>query len=299
MPRHDDEFDDDHDRPRRRRRPSHDFDEGDRPPPRKKSNTGVIVGILIGVVVLCCGGGGGAAYLVYIRAKKVVTEVKEGVLEGVDSAQSQANLQRIGRGIHNYEGAMGSLPADSRDKTPAKGPGAPAGKPLLSWRVHILPYIGEEALYRQFKLDEPWDSPNNKPLIARMPAIYGTPEANKRAGEGKTFYRGFTQRGAVFERFANPNQKVQIVGVVDGTSNTIMVVEAGDAVEWTKPDDFEWVQGRPRPALGGISPKLPYLNVLMVDGTVRKLRRDVSDQTLLWLVNREDGNVIREDWEVR
>jgi hypothetical protein len=295
VPTRDDDFGDDDDRPRRRR-PRDDFDDDDRPS-RKKSNNGLIIGILIGVFVLCCGGGGTAAYLVYVRAKNVVAQVQEGVQEGIESAQSQANLQKIGRGIHNYESTMGSLPADSRDNQRAKEPGAPAGKPLLSWRVHLLPYLGEDALYRQFKLDEPWDSLNNKPLIAKMPAIYGTPEANKRAGEGKTFYRGFTQRGSVFERFPEPNQKVTIAGIVDGTSNTIMVVEAGDGVEWTKPDDFEWGPGRPRPALGGISPKLPYLNVLMVDGTVHKLRRDVSDQTLLWLIDRQDGNVIFENWE--
>lgn len=297
MPRRDDEFDDEDDRPRRRQ-PRDDFDD-DRPARKKSSSTGLIVGILIGVFVLCCGGGGTVAYLVYVRAKKVVTEVQETVKDDLESQQSHANMIQIGSGIHKHADTMRVLPADSRQEQKTKKGGAVTTKPLLSWRVHLLPYLGEEALYRKFKLDEPWDSANNKPLLAQMPAVYGTPEANKRAGEGKTYYRGFTHRGAAFERLPG-QQRIQFpAAFTDGTTNTILIVEAGDAVEWTKPDDFEWGPGRPRPALGGISPKLPYLNVLMGDGTVHKLRRDVSDQTLLWLIDRQDNNPIFDNWEYR
>jgi hypothetical protein len=251
MPRRDDEFDDDDDRPRRRR-PRDDFDDDDRGPPRKKkSNTGLILGILIGVFVLCCGGGGTVIYIFVVRAKKVVEEVKTGVQEGMESEQSRVNLVQIGRGIHNHADATNTLPADSRENPMLKG-GGPVGKPLLSWRVHLLPYIGEEALYHRFKLDEQWDSANNKPLLAQMPAIYGTPEANKRAGPGKTYYRGFTHKGAAFEKVPVQDNRVRFpAGFPDGTSNTILIVEAGDPVDWTKPDDFEWGPGRARPNLGG------------------------------------------------
>ena len=32
------------------------------------------------------------------------------------------------------------------------------GKPLHSWRVLILPFIEQKALYDKIRLDEPWDS---------------------------------------------------------------------------------------------------------------------------------------------
>src|SRR5262249_60632474 len=46
------------------------------------------------------------------------------------------------------------------------------GSPLRSWRIHILPFIEQPVLYNKFHLDEPWDSPNNLPLLAEMPDIF-------------------------------------------------------------------------------------------------------------------------------
>src|SRR5262249_34008276 len=70
--------------------------------------------------------------------------------------QSQNNLKLIGLAFHNYLSTYGVFPASASFK---KGK-----KPLLSWRVAILPFIEQEALYKKFKLDEPWDSPHNKKL---------------------------------------------------------------------------------------------------------------------------------------
>ena len=51
----------------------------------------------------------------------------------------------------------------------------------------ILPFIGEEELASQFKLDEPWDSENNKKLIERMPEGFKAP-GSKASAEFKTVY---------------------------------------------------------------------------------------------------------------
>ena len=63
----------------------------------------------------------------------------------------------MGMGFHNYDFAKRGFPPAAIT--------SPGGKPLLSWRVAILPYIDEKALYKKFKLDEPWDSPHNKELL--------------------------------------------------------------------------------------------------------------------------------------
>ena len=74
------------------------------------------------------------------------------------------NLKQIGIALHSYADVYGHFPpAAICDKK---------GKKLLSWRVAILPFIGQEALYRKFKLDEPWDSPRNKPLLDEIPNTY-------------------------------------------------------------------------------------------------------------------------------
>src|SRR5262245_7993862 len=77
--------------------------------------------------------------------------------------KSSNNLEQIGIAMHNYHDVNGNLPTNTIDKS---------GKPVLSWRVHILPYLEEDKLYQEFKLDEPWDSDNNIKLVDRMPKVY-------------------------------------------------------------------------------------------------------------------------------
>ena len=81
------------------------------------------------------------------------------------------------------------------------------------------------------------------------------------------------------------------------TEEALLVVDAGEAVEWTKPDDLDFAPGRPRPALGGAYPNLPFVLVLMADGTVQQMRKDVPDDTLRKLIDRKDGGVIPAGWQ--
>src|SRR5438132_8532158 len=75
------------------------------------------------------------------------------VREAAGRAQSQNNLKQIALAVHNYHDVYGHFPQDITDKN---------GKPILSWRVAILPFIEQDNVYKMFKLDEPWDSENNK-----------------------------------------------------------------------------------------------------------------------------------------
>ena len=59
----------------------------------------------------------------------------------------------------------------------------PDGQPNLSWRVALLPYLDHPDLYEAFHHDEPWDSPHNKALIARMPDDIHDTELSNRAGD--------------------------------------------------------------------------------------------------------------------
>ena len=119
------------------------------------------------------------------------------VREAAQRTSSINNLKQIALAMHNYNSTYGAFPAAAIcDKK--------TGKPLLSWRVAILQYIEEEALYKQFKLDEPWDSEHNLKLAKNMPKIYFHPKANK-PGDDKTHYRLFYGKGAAFE-LNKPNQ---------------------------------------------------------------------------------------------
>jgi hypothetical protein len=273
--------DDEDDRPRRRRRD--DDDEDDRPrrkPAKKKSNVGLIIGIIAGVLFLCCGGGGLTLYLL---------SDKVGGGRSTDERVSENNLKQIGLGIHMYHDRMAVLPNNSY---------APDGRPLLSWRVHLLPYVEQEGLYRQFKLDESWDSPNNRRLLSQMPRVYTTAGTGGRAVEGRTFYRGFSHQGAIFER---PGQAPRRAGnalsfadISDGLSRTIFVVEAGEAVEWTKPEDIDFGPGKPLPQLGAGRGKDKVL-VLMGDGTTRYVRKELPPETWRGLVSYAGGELVNPD----
>ena len=100
------------------------------------------------------------------------------------------NLKQIGLAFHNYHCANNAFPrAAITDKR---------GKPLLSWRVAILPYIGQQALYNKFNLDEPWDSPHNRELLKEMPSTYVCPSRSN-AEPFITTYQVFSGKSAMFE----------------------------------------------------------------------------------------------------
>jgi len=86
-----------------------------------------------------------------------------------------------------------------------------------------------------------------------------------------------------------------VIAETDGTENTIMVIDADEPVEWTRPLDIDWSPGKPRPALGG--PGRTHCMVLMCDASVHSMRRDVADQVLRNLIDRRDGNVIPAGWD--
>ncbi len=189
--------------------------------------------------------------------------------------RSQNNLKQIVLAMHNFHDANNFFPGDITDKE---------GRPTLSWRVAILPYLDEEKLYKEFKFDEPWDSEHNKKLLAKMPDIFRVGFEAK--GATKTYYQGFAGPGTVFE----PGQKVKITDITDGTSNTIAVVEAGPPVEWTKPADIPYAPKKPLAGMGG-----PFTNVLMAgtaDGAVHSFRRDLDEKNLRRFIERADGEPI-------
>ena len=191
------------------------------------------------------------------------------------------NLRQIGLAFHNYHDQLGSLPPQailSKD-----------GKPLLSWRVAILSYVEEDALFQSFKLDEPWDSEHNKPLLARMPKIYA-PVLGKTKNPYSTYYQVFVGKGAAFEQ--NFNMRIPD-NFPDGVSNTFFGAEAREAVPWTKPADLEYDPKKPLPTLGGLYPK-SFL-VIRADATVMEVKKDFDEKKMRLAIGRDDGQVFDVD----
>jgi hypothetical protein len=200
------------------------------------------------------------------------------------------NLYQMGLAMHSYASANGTFP-------PAAVCDA-NGKPLLSWRVALLPYINEGRLYQQFKLDEPWDGPNNSKLLPLMPKCYAFP-GDTTAPPGTSYYRVFVGNGAAFDppRPSGPNGEtpgVPLSDFTDGGGDTVLIVEAATAAPWTKPEDFDYDTDGPLPPLGGHF--RDGFQAAMADGSQRMILKSVGQPTLRAAITRNAGDVLGSDW---
>jgi hypothetical protein len=203
----------------------------------------------------------------------VVAEVVQGlqkVRESANRVQSMNNLKQIALAMYNYH--------DSYRHFPPQAIYSKDGKPLLSWRVLLLPFLEQDALYRQFKLDEAWDSPHNKRLLAQMPKVYADPAVESKRPE--TVYQGFVGHGAFFE----DKKGLPISAFTDGTSNTLMIVEAAEPVPWTKPQDLPYDPKKPLPKLGGH--RSGGFLAAFCDGSVHFLKQNIKESVLRALITR-------------
>jgi hypothetical protein len=216
---------------------------------------------------------GAAAGLGQAAPIKKEKEVPAGPITAEQLNESQNNLKQIVLAYHNFDAANGVLPTNQLSKDQ---------KPLLSWRVQILPYIEESPLYLKFKLDEPWDSENNKKLIEKMPKIFAP--IRVKAEAGMTFYQAFGGSHG----WLKPGAKLPNA-FPDGTSNTFVCAEAAKPVIWTKPEDMEF-DGKTVPALGGLFDG--RFSVAMGDGSVQRFRKDVDKDILKLFIDPADGMVI-------
>lgn len=197
-------------------------------------------------------------------------------------SQSMDRLKQFGLAMYNYHDVHKTFPPAAKCD--------PNGKPLLSWRVLILPYLDQRDLFQHFHLDEPWDSPHNKALIAKMPPVYRSP-LSKLADRTRTNYLLPVGPNAVF----NGPKCVAVRDIPDGTSNGVMIVEADDshAVVWTQPDDLPFDPNDPLKGLGGLIEDGFHVGVM--DGSARFISKTIPPNTMKALVTPDGGEGI--DWD--
>jgi hypothetical protein len=198
------------------------------------------------------------------------------------SERIRCNIKQVGLAFHSYNDAHGRLPpAAVTDKY---------GRPLLSWRVLLLPYIEQDDLYKEFHLDEPWDSPHNLQLLPRMPVTYAPPGRKaKMVPPHHTTLHVFVGKRTPFEE----GRELRLDrDFPDGTSSTLLFVEAGEPVPWTKPEELSYDPDGP----------LPDLHCLFRDGfragagDSRFLRKDIPEQTLRALITRNGDDDPGAEW---
>lgn len=190
------------------------------------------------------------------------------------------NLKQIGLGFHNHHDTyITFLPELNNPRAYDE-----QKRPRFSWRVALLPYVDRADLYNQYNFDEPWDSEQNKRILAQMPDVFRTPGA-----EGtNTRYQIVVGPGSAFE----PGQReTRIRDFRDGASYSLLVAHVGTdkAVPWTKPEDVPFDPANVRAMFGNVGDTLQFT---AVDGSVHAIRADVPDELLRNLITPADGQII-------
>ena len=184
----------------------------------------------------------------------------------------ETNLYRIAQAIRKFQHERGTMP-----------PGAITdrqGRPLLSWRVAILPYLGpdEAALFEKFHLDEPWDSPNNLRLASNMPDVFACPaDGNRR----QTRYQLIIGPRALYDGL-KPRKIVDLQTSALRRSGTLLVGEGGKPVDWTSPQDHLYDTNLP--ALGLTSGHRDVFHLAMMDGSIDFCEKSIDNEYLLDII---------------
>ncbi len=194
--------------------------------------------------------------------------------------QQQNNLQQIMLALHNYH--------DTYTHFPPAVVIDPQSKVARSWRVELLPFLNQQGLlYGQYKKDEPWDSENNKKVLAQMPAIFRHP--SQPANSTNTAFVAAYGKGLFFEE--NATKGTEFRDITDGTSITIGIVEAKTETPWTKPEDITVDLTQVNlPEFGGFEEGV--FQVGMCDGSVRAISKSIDITLLRKLFTKAGGEVI-------
>lgn len=197
---------------------------------------------------------------------------------------STLNMKQLGIAIHGYHDAHRALP-QSAITVPTNVSKVEPRKYPYSWRVAILPWLDNNALYNKYKFDEPWDSPSNLEVLEQMPAVYRHPDAP--ADTTNTSYVILVGESTMFP----PGRLSKFADIDDGTANTIMVVEAKTSIPWTKPEDLEYAADKPLPKFGGYSSE--GYNVLLADASVRFFSKTLDETLLRKLITARGGEQLK------
>jgi len=189
--------------------------------------------------------------------------------------QSQINLTKIALALLTYQAQHESLP-------PAIVSDA-EGQPIYSWRVLILPQLGEHELYEEFQLDKSWDDPANLPLVAKMPEVFHSPHDEHSAGDGYSAYRVLLEEGPRQTYFLRDRGRVLgDESVTDGRAATAMVVEnLHESVVWTQPEELS-----PQEFLNDMklaSDRYPWLQLVTADGGTVLLEEPTEEDLVPYL----------------
>ncbi len=192
--------------------------------------------------------------------------------------RSVENMKTIALALRDYHAAHGSFPPAALLK--------PGGKATFSWRVAILPYLGQKKLYDQYRFDEPWDSPHNRELLEKVPTVFRAPGAE--ASSTATSYFVLSGPQTIF----SDKEGTALDAIRDGAPTTILFVEVKRPIPWTKPEDIPYSAEKPLPELGGYYDTCAgkgAFHAAFADGSVRLISGTMDEVVLRALISKAGG----------
>ncbi len=251
------------------------------PPPASKGGCSPAVLILVFL--------GGMLFVVPILIALLLPAI-QAAREAARRAACSNNMKQLGLALHNYHAAYGSFPpAYTVDEN---------GNRLHSWRVLILRFVGRDDLYRQIRLDEPWDSPHNRQFAAMIPHGYQCPSSPHDLDSGQTDYVMITGPGTV----GDGPRGTKMAEITDGTSQTLLVAEMADSgINWMEPRDYDTAtmphvithpgDANFARALSSYHPGVA--NVLFCDGSVQSLSTETDPAVLERMFTKSGDEELR------
>ncbi|MBN2291150.1 MAG: DUF1559 domain-containing protein [Pirellulales bacterium] len=231
----------------------------------------IIVLVIVLVVSVSCGGILLALLLPAVQAAR----------EAARRVACINNMKQVGLAMHTFHGTNNRFPSYDDPKHPEWPP--------CSWRVQLLPHLGQDFTYRQYDRNQAWDSPTNIVLEDVMSPQYRCP-SNPTVGSTDTDYLTLVGPNGVFMQKGSLSLK----DITDGSSNTIMLVESHKSgIHWMEPKDLS-INNAKMVSVNSAGPGLKsqhpgVVNVVLCDGSVRSLSNNIDPNVLKSLTTPKGG----------
>ncbi len=213
-----------------------------------------------------------------------------------EQTASSQNLRKISLALNAYAADNGTYPPRIlRDDS---------GAVLHSWRVLLLPYLGEDDIYSQFDLRLPWSAPVNRRAADRIPSCYLRSSTTQRGlPDVASYYMVYGQ--GTLQPSSGP---LAMEEIVDNPSQTILITEGIPLVPsglWTEPIDLDIapMRGRLKTAanvVSGYSVEIGGLGdggvlVATVDGRTHLLTEEINSDSVIGLLTAVGREPLPDD----